>query len=178
MYIYIYMYILQVDRCPHIWLWPNRLHFWLGDLKGEGTWKVLSGFRKSRHNSRLQSRWIFHVGGVVCFCVRVPRWKWIFRTKVWASLCFYWPPHAYVSAHPNRRIRSVHLAYLDHPGGYLHYNLEKSPTSITVYITHFMSKIPWRRKWHRHQCPCRGNPMDRGAWRATVHGVARESGTT
>ena len=25
---------------------------------------------------------------------------------------------------------------------------------------------------------CLGNPMDRGAWRATVHGVARESDTT
>ena len=25
---------------------------------------------------------------------------------------------------------------------------------------------------------CLGNPMDRGAWRATVHGVAKESDTT
>ena len=25
---------------------------------------------------------------------------------------------------------------------------------------------------------CLGNPMDRGAWRATVHGVARELDTT
>ena len=35
-------------------------------------------------------------------------------------------------------------------------------------------KIPWRRK-----CPlqysCLGNPMDRGSWRAAVHGVAKES---
>ena len=23
------------------------------------------------------------------------------------------------------------------------------------------------------QCPCLGNPMDRGAWGATVHGVAK-----
>ena len=28
------------------------------------------------------------------------------------------------------------------------------------------------------QCSCLGNPMDRGAWRATVHGVAKESDTT
>ena len=26
--------------------------------------------------------------------------------------------------------------------------------------------------------PCLGNLMDRGAWQATVHGVAKESGTT
>ena len=25
---------------------------------------------------------------------------------------------------------------------------------------------------------CLGNPMDRGAWQATVHGVSKESGTT
>ena len=28
------------------------------------------------------------------------------------------------------------------------------------------------------QYSCLGNPMDRGAWRATVHGVTKESGTT
>ena len=28
------------------------------------------------------------------------------------------------------------------------------------------------------QYSCLGNPMDRGAWRATVHGAAQESDTT
>ena len=28
------------------------------------------------------------------------------------------------------------------------------------------------------QCSCLGNPMDRGAWRATVHGVTKESDMT
>ena len=28
------------------------------------------------------------------------------------------------------------------------------------------------------QCPCLKNSMDRGAWRATVHGVTKESDTT
>ena len=28
------------------------------------------------------------------------------------------------------------------------------------------------------QYSCLGNPMDRGAWRATVHGAAKESDTT
>ena len=27
------------------------------------------------------------------------------------------------------------------------------------------------------QYSCLGNPMDRGAWQATVHGVTKESGT-
>ena len=28
------------------------------------------------------------------------------------------------------------------------------------------------------QCSCLGNPIDRGAWRATVHGIAKESDMT
>ena len=28
------------------------------------------------------------------------------------------------------------------------------------------------------QCSCLGNPMDRGTWWATVHGVAKESNMT
>ena len=28
------------------------------------------------------------------------------------------------------------------------------------------------------QCSCLGNPMDKGAWWATVHGVTKESDTT
>ena len=35
---------------------------------------------------------------------------------------------------------------------------------------HWVGKIPWRRKWYS----CLRNPMDRGAWWATVHGVAKE----
>ena len=36
----------------------------------------------------------------------------------------------------------------------------------------WVEKIPWRRKWHL-QYSCLENPMDRGAWWATVHGVAK-----
>ena len=34
-------------------------------------------------------------------------------------------------------------------------------------------KIPWRRAWQPLQNSCLENPMDRGAWWATVHGVAK-----
>ena len=37
----------------------------------------------------------------------------------------------------------------------------------------WVRKIPWRRKWQPIPVLLPGNPMDRGAWRATVHGVAR-----
>ena len=35
----------------------------------------------------------------------------------------------------------------------------------------WVRKIPWRREWL--QDSCLGNPLDRGAWWATVHGITR-----
>ena len=37
----------------------------------------------------------------------------------------------------------------------------------------WVEKIPWRREMATLQYSCLGNPMDRGAWRATVFGVAK-----
>ena len=36
----------------------------------------------------------------------------------------------------------------------------------------WVRKIPWRRKWQPTPVFLPGNPMDRGAWRAAVQGVA------
>ena len=36
-----------------------------------------------------------------------------------------------------------------------------------------VGKIPWTKAWHPLQCSCLENPMDRGAWRATVHSVTQ-----
>ena len=34
-------------------------------------------------------------------------------------------------------------------------------------------KIPWNRKWQPTQYSCLGNPMDRRAWWAIVHGITK-----
>ena len=39
---------------------------------------------------------------------------------------------------------------------------------LTLNNTH-----PWRRKWQSTPYSCLGNPMGRGAWWATVHGVTK-----
>ena len=39
-------------------------------------------------------------------------------------------------------------------------------------------KLHWRRKWQLTPAFLSGNPTDRGAWQATVHGVAKELDTT
>ena len=36
----------------------------------------------------------------------------------------------------------------------------------------WIRKIPWRRKWQPTPVFLPGKSMDRGAWRAAVHGVA------
>ena len=38
--------------------------------------------------------------------------------------------------------------------------------------------IPWKRKWLPTPVFLPGNPMDRGAWRTTVHGATKELDTT
>ena len=42
----------------------------------------------------------------------------------------------------------------------------------------WVRKIPWKRKWQPIQYSCPGNPMDKGAWWATVHRGTKESDTT
>ena len=37
----------------------------------------------------------------------------------------------------------------------------------------WVGNIFWRRKWQPLWCSCLENSMNRGAWRATVHGVTR-----
>ena len=37
----------------------------------------------------------------------------------------------------------------------------------------WVRKIPWRRAWQPIQYFCLGNPMDRGAWWATVHRITK-----
>ena len=39
-------------------------------------------------------------------------------------------------------------------------------------------KIPQRRKWQSTPVFCLGNPTDRGAWWAVVHGVSKEMDMT
>ena len=42
----------------------------------------------------------------------------------------------------------------------------------------WVRRIPWRRKWQPTPVILPGKSMDKGAWRATVNGVAKESNMT
>ena len=41
----------------------------------------------------------------------------------------------------------------------------------------WIEKIPWRGKWQPLYYSCQDNPMDRGAWWATVHRVTESDRT-
>ena len=57
------------------------------------------------------------------------------------------------------------------PGGSL--SKESACNAGGPGLTALIRKIPWKRNGNPLLYSCLGNPMDRGAWKATVHGVTR-----
>ena len=76
---------------------------------------------------------------------------------------------------------------------YVLYKKYKHHKCIYVYVVHTyiyivqctrhglipeLARSPGEGNGNQLQYSCLGNPMDRGAWLATVHGVTKQSGTT
>ena len=51
--------------------------------------------------------------------------------------------------------------------------VKNSPASAGDIRDPWVEKTPWRRAWYPLQCSCLEDPMDRGAWRATVRGITQ-----
>ena len=47
------------------------------------------------------------------------------------------------------------------------------PTVQETRVRHLVEKIPWSREWLPTPESCLEDPVDRGAWWATVHRVAK-----
>ena len=62
--------------------------------------------------------------------------------------------------------------YLGFPGGSV---VKKLPAMQETWVQSLGGESPWRRKWQPTTVFSLGNPMDRGAWQATVHGWQRVS---
>ena len=62
------------------------------------------------------------------------------------------------------------------PGGSVVKNLPANTGDMGLIPD--LGRSPGERNGNPLQYSCLGNPMDRGAWQATVHGVAKESDTT
>ena len=69
--------------------------------------------------------------------------------------------------------------YMGFPGGTKVKNLVASAIDVRdTGLTHGLGRSPGERHGHPLQDSCLENPMDRGAWRATVHGGHTELDTT
>ena len=66
----------------------------------------------------------------------------------------------------------VFLLYLSFPGGSVGKSLPANAGDHRLDL--WVRKILGEGKGNPPQYPCLGNPMDRGAWQATVHGAAKE----
>ena len=67
------------------------------------------------------------------------------------------------------------MSYTGFPGGSAVKNLLASAGDMGLLR---QEDPPGEGNGNPLQYSCRGNPMDRGAWWATVHGVTKESDTT
>jgi len=52
------------------------------------------------------------------------------------------------------------------------------PAKQEIGFDPWVRKITWKRKWQPPQYSRLGSPMDRGAWWAIVHQVAKDSDMT
>ena len=71
--------------------------------------------------------------------------------------------------------RDLHLCpwILGFPGGSVVKNPPANAGDSRGGFDSWLGNIPWSRKWNPDQYSCLENSRDRGAWRATVHGVTR-----
>ena len=64
------------------------------------------------------------------------------------------------------------------PGGASGKEPSANAGNIRLGFDPSVGKSPWRRKWEPTPVILLGNLMGRGTWRATVHVIVKESGTT
>ena len=81
------------------------------------------------------------------------------------SPCF--SPSMFLSPRPGGCVLVVCLCCTGFPGGWIHLQCRR-PGSYP-----WVRRCPGEENDNPLQCSCLGNPMDRGAWWATVHGVAK-----
>ena len=67
------------------------------------------------------------------------------------------------------------LYYISRQGNCFRSYINKKKRHVMMTNSPRVGKIPWRRKWQPFQYFCLKNLVDRGAWWATVQGVAETS---
>ena len=70
--------------------------------------------------------------------------------------------------------RSLLVIYFIYSGVYMGASQVVLGSQVVPTFDPWVGKVSWRRKWQPTPVgfSCLENPMDRGAWRATVHMIA------
>ena len=117
--------------------------------------------------------------------VQFTSWNWLLET--WPCLEFFSPslPQDITWEVPSTALsdlwllRALQHLFYGFPAGSV---VKNPPAAQETCRRHGFSpwagKMPWRRKWQRAPVFLPENPMDRGAWWATVHSITKESGMT
>ena len=100
------------------------------------------------------------------------RWIWLFYLVSLCCIlylnvvsCIKWKEAAFIC---------VQLYWRGFPGGSVLKNIfAMQGTCRRLRFDPWIKKIPWRRAGQPLQYSCLENPMDRGAWQITVHGVTK-----
>ena len=81
---------------------------------------------------------------------------------------------------PPQQIMILNSTLLGAKGGFSGGSDSKEPaySAGNLGLIHRLGRLPGEGNRYPLQCSCLENSMDRGAWRATVHGVEKESNTT
>ena len=103
-------------------------------------------------------------------------WETVVKVKLWHSMC-----SSLLGCHcplkwPIGEMYACLLTCLDFPGGSVVKNMSASAGDVGSILGSGSS--PGEGNGNPLQYSCLGNPMDRGAWQVTVHGVAEELDVT
>ena len=94
----------------------------------------------------------------------------------WATVDFFWDCK---ESEMTEQLTVARLHYQIHrgfPGGSV---VKNPPVSAgDVNLIPESGRFPGERNGNLLQCSCLGNPMDREAWQATVHGITQALDTT
>ena len=117
---------------------------------------------------------IFHSQDV-CLCIHVKIHIHMFLLVDFMCVCVCVCVHIYIYTHTSYiNVLYTHTHNVGFPGGMR----GKEPTCQCrrhkkYRFYSWVRKITWRRYGNSLQSSCLENPMDRGVWQATVHGITK-----